>query len=390
MFKLSLTKIHPNYLNLFLFIYFIILPFIFAVHKVEYIIPLIVACIGFFSFLIGSKLNINIDFLSNEFHDTNFKKLILLIFLLIDINSILSYFFVGINQNAYNLGYLDSAGSNTLYKQIIITGLSFVKFYIYAGYMKNNKKLFFVIAFLSVLAAITGRVRFDIVKSLIFFGLFGISFNYIKVGWVKILIALIMSPFFMLITLIKRDYVGSIDFISLISVIKNMMIKFNENNYLWDMLKMSMESFATFDIYKNVINDGFVSPVNGVIRIIFNFIPRSIWVEKPLPLQIVLASRYNESAYLAGGGIFANIFGDAFINGGIFMVVIFMFILGMISNYLYKVSIKATTTKSLCVAAYAIFIIFFFNFYRGYLSDMTWQFILFFVVFKVLNMFEKR
>ncbi|MFE4525522.1 O-antigen polymerase [Cytobacillus firmus] len=383
--------LHPITINTFLFIYFIFLPFLFVSNKSEYFLAFFIAILGFFSFIFGYKLKFKrVMFLENEFKDLTIKRFLLIVFILIDLSSIYSFVFGGISQGAYNLGYLEVAGSNSLYKQVFHVAISFVKFYIYSGYMKNNKRLFMTLFLVSLFASFSSRVRFDVVQIIIFFGVFGIYFKYIKIGLLRIAIILMLSPIFMLAMLIKRDYVGNTNISNLFVVIQNSMQEiFYDKTHFFEMIKISMESFATFEIYNKVIADNFISPTNGIIRIIFNFIPRSIWSEKPYPLQIVLASEYNKTAYNAGGGVFANIYGDAYANGGLLGIIVIMFSLGIVSKMLYNETLKQTESQALYVGFYCVFLIYFTHFYRGYLSDMTWQFLLFIMTFIFLNCLEK-
>lgn len=377
-------------INIFLFFYFIIIPFLLIKNKQNYVLGIIIAFIGYLSFSIGFNVSFNNKvLLKNRFNDNNFKRILFSIFILQDFIKIIGFIINGVNQNAYNIDYLEAGGSNSLYMMIISKSIYFIKLYIYSGYISKNKKTFFSVFIISLAASFTSRVRFDIITVLVFFIIYGNYFNYIKLNFFKIGIAIIISPIIMLATLIKRDFVGSLDIFSIIENIKQTLLSFYYNNQLLDMIKMSMESFETFNIYNNVITDNLIIPLSGMFRIIFNFIPRSIWPNKPYPMQVMLAYEYNKNAYYAGGGIFANIYGDAYLNGGIIGIVVILFVLGVLSRKIYTSSQISTESKNVNVGMYCLFVTFFINFYRGYLSDMTWQLVLYLIIFKVMNNFEK-
>jgi oligosaccharide repeat unit polymerase len=146
-----------------------------------------------------------------------------------------------------------------------------------------------------------------------------------------------------------------------------------------------MEAPATFDIFNRVVQDNFVLPESGVIRVFFNFIPREIWPGKPLPMQIELAREYNPSGFEAGGGVFAGFYGDAYANAGLVGAILLPFLVGLLLNVAYKKAIYRSSIDGVSIGFYAVLVVFFANAYRGYFSDMTWQVILLYGVFWSLS-----
>lgn len=61
------------------------------------------------------------------------------------------------------------------------------------------------------------------------------------------------------------------------------------------------------------------------------------------------------------------------------------FLVGLLLNKSYKNAITNSSASSVNIGLYSVLVIYFANFYRGYFSDMTWQIILLYGVFWILN-----
>lgn len=387
----NIKFVSPVFIFIIMFIYFIVIPFISMDRITDYIYSFLIAIIGFFSFIFGYILKPSESSLIRKYPQrTIIKKILLYIFLINDAFTFIQLLLFGISQDAYNLSYLNSQGANSLYLMILTNILTFVKMYIYFQYSSYGKKQYWFIFILSILVAFTSRQRFDIVSIVCMFGIFGIFYNYIKIKLGLIIpLAIVLFPVFSTVALVARDFVGTATLSEYFQYIKFALKSQLNSGQLSELVKTSMESFATYEIFNQVIKNNLILPLNGIFRIFFLAIPRSFWPEKPLPMQNMLAYHFVPEAYRKGGGVFANIFGDAYLNGGILMVIIILFILGILFRKLFNNLTNWDKKSPISIGVYSYSIVFLLSFYRGQLSDILWQFILMLFVFKICNSFER-
>jgi hypothetical protein len=380
----------PLLLNLILFLYFIALPFYLTNKRHEYYAAIFLATIGFISLNIALLINSkNIEHLTPKLTWGQAPEILLIIFIAFDILKIFNFLLHGVSQSAYSEDYGKVKGWN-LYFLLAWAAFGFCKYYFYSIIIAKNQRVFWLIFLVSLLAAFPGRARFEIISTILFFVIFGSIKNYIRLKSWHIFAGIIISPILMLLLLIKRNIIGDFNLPQVFNLIFDNLINLWRDADLSRELLVSMEAPATFEIFNQVVNDNFVRPENGVLRVFFNFIPRELWPDKPLPMQIELARAYNPSGFEAGGGVFAGIYGDAYANAGMIGVILMPFLVGLLLNKSYKNAITKSQKSSVNIGLYSVLVIYFANFYRGYFSDMTWQIILLYGVFWILNKFNNN
>jgi len=380
----------PFLLNFILFLYFIIMPFWVADKSQEHYVALIVAFFGFASLNIGLLIKVRPmdNSVISDFSRAKMVDIFVIFFVGYDLLRFFDFLLNGASQVSYHQIY--SKHGWGLYILLFWVMLGFLKYYCYSLILSRGRKIFWILFLISLCSASVGRARFELVSVVMFFVIFGVLNDYLRIRLYQLMVGLVVAPVFMLFLLIKRNIVGDFNFLQMWNLI------FEKLKVLWgdsDMsreLLVSMEAPATFEIFTRVIEDKFVRPESGVIRIFFNFIPRELWPEKPLPMQIELARIYNPSGFEAGGGVFANIYGDSYANAGIFGVVLLPFLVGLLLNIAYKNASSPSSVNAVSVGFYAVLVVYFANFYRGYFSDMTWQVILLYVIFWLSNQFLGR
>jgi hypothetical protein len=160
------------------------------------------------------------------------------------------------------------------------------------------------------------------------------------------------------------------------------------------LLKISAESFRSFEDLTNVIQDNFIHPESGVIRIFFMPISRELWPDKPESISRILAKEYSYNQYVAGGGTVATIFGDTFINGHILGVIFLLLMLGYVSKAIYNTMIQnhdiSIEQRSILIMAYCMFVFDFLHYFRGFFSEYYWKTIICMASFCVFYAIHKR
>ena len=377
----------PLLLNLVLFLYFIVMPFCLVDKRQEYYAALFVAVVGFVSINIGLLIKVGRNECSVQMPDFSRGRLaevIVALFVVYDLLRIFRFLVDGVSQAAYYEDYGKSQGWG-LYLLLVWVVLGFCKYYFYSIVLANGRWVFWSIFAISLLAAIPGRVRFELVGVVIFFTIYGALNGYLKLRLYHLVVGVVVAPVLMLLLLIKRDIVGDVGVLQIWHLVFDMLVSLWGHSDLVSALLVSMEAPATFEIFNRVVQDNFVLPESGVIRVFFNFIPREIWPDKPLPMQIELARVYNPSGFASGGGVFANIYGDAYANAGFVGVIFLPFMVGLFLNIAYKKAISKSSMAGVKIGFYSVLVVYFANFYRGYFSDVTWQIILLYCFFWSLN-----
>ncbi len=208
--------------------------------------------------------------------------------------------------------------------------------------------------------------------------------NYIIINRIKIILATIILPVIFVVLLITREN----------SEIKNIFV------LLWtslqtltlqrfiNLLAVAFESFKSFEILNLVIHNNFIHIESGIIRIVFMFISRDIWQNKPEAISRIISKEFVNNQYLQGGGTVATIYGDAYINGGIIGIIIILLLLGVISKVVYNTCILNNKTNkflnSVLIMFYSLYIFDFIFYARGFFSEFYWKSIISFIVFIVL------
>lgn len=298
----------PLLLNFVLFLYFIVMPFWLADKRQEYYAALFVAFIGFVSLNIGLLIKVqHRDWGASDFPRGRLAEIFVALFVVYDLLRIFRFLVDGVSQAAYHEDYGKSGFG--LYILLVWVILGFCKYYLYSIILAHGRRVFWMIFAISLLAAIPGRVRFELVGVVVFFVVYGALNGYLVGRLYHLVIGAVVAPILMLLLLIKRDIVGDVDSLRVWRLVFDRLVSLWGNYDLGKELLVSMEAPATFEIFHRVVQDHFVRPESGVIRVFFNFIPREIWPDKPLPMQIELARAYNPSGFNAGGGVFANIYG---------------------------------------------------------------------------------
>ncbi|HIP34096.1 MAG TPA: oligosaccharide repeat unit polymerase [Bacteroidia bacterium] len=371
-----------KYLFLFLTIYFIFIPFLFEISFLSFITILIVL-IGSISFMQGYKTN-------KFFLLTEQKLKINSIFIGIGILFLLNDLIQGLN-NLFSIRDMESYSSLyeqqdtlSLYMQIVYLSIYFIKYYLYALIMNKNKALFYLIFLSQIMIFFNSPTRLVALSPFIIFIIYGYYIGYIKINLFKIVIVFLSLPFLFVVLLLSR---GKSDGMNYIQILENTINNLTLDNFV-SILKVALESFKSFDDLTNLITTNFVHLESGIIRIIFMPISRTIWEDKPEPLARIIAKEFSPNAYDSNGGMVATIFGDAFVNGHVFGVIILLFILGAMSKIIYNTLHKNMQInkdqRAILIMFYSNFIFHFIYYMRGFFSDLLWKTLLLVIIYFVL------
>lgn len=383
----GLFYISPFFVSSFLFFYFFLLPPILGQINLQDFLPVLVSCLGFIALIIGARIGIMWNCTMGR--DTRFTGIVYAMFsffLFLDLLKIILMFLFGFEQALYSADYRNMAKSSHLYLLFFQKLSLYVKYLCYSLVLYRHKRLFYITCFITLFASFENRARMYILNNLIFFGILSIYFGLFKLSFLRVVSITLLAPFAFLIALIKRDFVGYYSLGSVGGEIHKAVINILNDGLIWQNIKTAMECFKTYEFYYEVIDKNMILPLNGFIRIFFNPIPRIIWSEKPLPLQNELARHLNERAFENGGGIFAGLFGDLYLNGGMIFVLAGAVLLGTFFGRSYRRTFMAKGDNvGLSIGMYSVAVMFFVNFWRGYFSDMLWQFILFLLTCHIIQ-----
>src|SRR5690606_718598 len=100
---------------------------------------------------------------------------------------------------------------------------------------------------------------------------------------------------------------------------------------------VGLETFYSYETLALVVEDRFIEPFSGYLRIFFMLVPRSFWADKPESISRLIAANYYPEAYYKGGGQLAGPIGDSYINGGVLGVLLIWLLIGYFSCYLFRV-----------------------------------------------------
>ncbi|MFS6801880.1 O-antigen polymerase [Edwardsiella tarda] len=386
----SIDYFGVNFFSFIGFSFFIFLPF--SINERDgSILGLIIAVIGMFSFYIGGRtkkrFSINNVYFPRLFDF--FAKIILVYYFYMTIHFFLEKIeVVSYTESYLNVDYL------AIYLKVFDVFAGFLSFYILSNYVGNNKKKFIFVAILSITVNLHSNTRLNLILPAIFWMGYGYYFGFIKLTFLRIFSLLLLSPIVFTFLLLKRVMMGQYDsYIDQIKTIYNYL----DFHTLMQNVVVSMETFRSYDIYVRIINEGFIHIESGFIRLFFMIIPRNIWTEKPESVSRIISHNYFPEQYYGGGGTVANIFGDAYINGGVLAVIIILFFWGGISKIIYNTTIKRlylyesdSKTRAFIITFYLLYLMESIQYFRGFMSESFWRLLYLIAITLILSKIFRR
>lgn len=308
--------------------------------------------------------------------------------------SIVSFLLSTVEVSSYTEKYLN-VNYIEIYKNIFQVLLEFIKYYILAAFVGTSKRKYYIVFALSFLANLHSDTRLNLVLPAIFWCGYGYYFGIIKITIFRVISILACTPIIFTFLLLKRVMKGT--YSSYIEQMKYIYDYLSQET-LFENIYVSMESFRSYELYIHIIQDGFIHIESGFLRIVFMFIPRSFWADKPESVSRIISHNYFPEQYYGGGGTVANIFGDAYINGGILGVIIIMLFWGGITRLIYNTTIKRlnsvksdTSTSTFLVTFYLLYLLESIQYFRGFMSESFWKLLyLIFITLFISRAFRKN
>jgi oligosaccharide repeat unit polymerase len=377
-------------INIVLFIYFYIIPFMFSINLNNYNAFLFATC-GLFFLYAGTTMvpRVQLKDITVDFTRSFNLKFLLLCLILPDIVQITRAILFGIEIVDYadNFSIKDNI---SLYSMIPGMMIRSFKLYMYALLMGENKVIFIFVLALELFIAFMAQTRMVLIQTVVIFATYAFYMGFYKPKVWHFVVFVLSSPLIFTILLIKRGVVGVLTLSQFfIEIVKKLSMK-----NIGSLLLIAVESFDSYEIFSMVINNRFVRPGNGIIRIFFMPIPRTIWDSKPEAMGREIARFFNPYNYRSGGGNFATLFGDLYINGSLIGVIVLSVAIGFIGKMLQNLAEfdykKNSVAKSVMAITYGFFISEYLNYFRGYFSDSYWKLICFIIIFAISHYFTIR
>lgn len=374
--KSQLNYFNPTIIFGLGWVFFCLLPLVYFGEPSLLIILLNIVFVS--SFIIGCILSYRSkNWIRYVLYDNKFLKLKSSLSLLCFLYLIIKLYFIStteISSGNYSGKY---AVESQLYLYLMIFDKLFNVIFLFflSLFAIEGKVKFYLIFFLSLLSTFFEPTRLLIILTLVYWILLGVSVGYIKIRLISVILIILASPFIFSFLLIKRVYSfegSSYDFIF-------HLFKLIDYDLLVSGMVNGLETFESYKALTNVINDNFIHPLSGFIRIMFMPIPRTFWIDKPESVARLIAENYYPEAYQKGGGQLAGPIGDGFINAGFLGVFIIWLVLGFLSISFYKyfkygVMKGSNIEKVYYCTFYYIYLIYFINCLRGFASDLFWVF----------------
>lgn len=366
---------------LFLTIYFSIIPFGFNINSKSYY-AIIIVLLGSLFFFTGASTRKYLSGVGGRHFPVSLSIFIGFIIVLTDFGFGSYKIIFGLSADEYTASFF-VIDHDALYLKILDAVVFSVKYYYLAIFSSRSKHYFYMAFFAAVVYTISSPIRLVVLQPFIIFIVFGYYFGYLKIGYIKIFIALMFAPIIFIILLMGRGLGGATFQERLVSGFNQLDVVF-----LASQLTIALESFNSFEVFVNIVESNFVHIESGILRFFLMPISRSVWPDKPESISRIISKEYNNDQYIDGGGSVALIFGDAFINGHIFGVIIILLILGFISKVVYNTMIKNLNSRDVTSAvfsmSYAVFVYDFLYFYRGFFSELLWETAIFQIIFLFL------
>ena len=373
----------PNSIFNFLFVFFIVIPQVITLKLgwaslIDFWI-LVICLLGLLAYHLGTSHKYKFRFVADK--NAKFMTCVAIIFLVIDFGAGFQNFLVK-EAVEYRTSFM-VANHNSIYKQLIFLVLLYIKFYAISVLIANSQKLFWIVFLVEFFCYIGSPVRLIALMPVIIFMTYGFYRSYIKMTFLRVILATCILPVVFVVLLLVRGMNGNNSFFrQLIDIITNLDLE-----RLSQVLLVALESTMSYRYLKEIVTENFVSIESGILRNAFLVISRSIWPDKPESISRIVAKKYNSQQYNEGGGSVATIFGDGFINLHILGVFAICLIAGYGLKLVYNgiVSESDVRSQSIRIMLYAVSVHQFLFFFRGFMSETYWKFIILVLVFKTLN-----
>ena len=139
---------------------------------------------------------------------------------------------------------------------------------------------------------------------------------------------------------------------------------FFDSSPLLNLNYLLTESFDTYNSFVTVVDQNIITYGYQLLGVIFFFIPRVIWLEKPVGSGTYVSELNN----LEFGNISLNYYGEAFINFGYLGVLLFTLILGLVIRRMELLDLKVLISRrklNIFIIIYLIMIPYIFFILRG-------------------------
>lgn len=370
---------------------FIYLPVFFFPTNIYYILLSFILVLSFlFGYFLSdfSKKRKEYKYISKF----DFKKVKLLIIVIYLIYVYIYINFIGAETGAYADKYAHES-QISLYMQLLDRPSKLILIFLLSCIVYDSKRNYMVVSALYLLISLSSNTRFDFILSAVYWVGYGAYLGYFRIKFIYIFMSLIILPFLAAVLLLKRVMVFESN--NIIHIFSELYERLSLE-IIMDAMYNGIEIFTSYLTGMAVINDGFIHPLSGIVRILFLAIPRTIWLEKPESISRIIAKEYFPGAYSAGGGQIAGPIGDAYINGGALGVVIIWVLVGFFSSRSYAL---LKSNFHLSPSPYKVYIwLMYFNFLsyliyvmRGFGSDFLWTFLFQLIIIKIIfSIFFRR
>jgi hypothetical protein len=288
----------------------------------------------------------------------------------------------GLAQQSYHKLFIVENYDN-LYWQIPTRFLAEFEFFSLGAFVGISRLRYATVLVVGLLEGILSPTRMVLIRILVVWGIYGALMGIFKITKKKIIFVVSVCPALFLFLLVKRGMIG-VHFNGLFDLLSKTFFHLGQLN--WLALKhnalAALECFDSYAYFLEILKNGDVEWGYVIFRTPALFVSRSIWPDKPEAIQRVLAAKYNPEAYRNWGGVVATILGDGYFNGGLLGVSLECFALGAGLQMLWIFAKSRRPKAGECygvfrAAFYASAVFFVMQFFRGFFSDMLWQFAVF-------------
>jgi len=251
--------------------------------------------------------------------------------------------------------------------------LAFISGHLIIKLLESSQKITaMIVMFLSSIILFNNFTRMFLLMMFLYIFIY----FYIKSKKIYLLQILLLAfgSFSLLVTMLFNRVYHEIDFVKIFDYLKNIepagLIKLIDNYFVYEAYLKTIEYFPKMHDYLYG---------NTIIRVLFFWIPREVWENKPEGLTSYVARLFFGTSRSAEYSTGMTITGEFYINFGVMGVVIFSLLLGYISAYMVKRLL--ITNKEYVQIISLMFIVYFPHIARGGSSTTIIMIILYSIIF---------
>lgn len=340
---------------------------------------------GYHAYMLPAKQNLSVKKPIWYFSKKRLKLVVLGSFL-IGLVSLVIFFqqvgfitYVSTDRSLRYFLYSDAATFG-FFSDFLSTSIVFLSVHVIEAYIDRPRRalLFIVLAFIPFIyfnISLFSGSRITVVRPGLIIAFYWILRKHAtKFSWrIAALFAILLV--FLVASGVYRQSIGAADSFNATLVILGAMTPALVHNYA----TQSMDFTTAYDIFLLLHNRNYnLGMGDTYLKLLYQFIPRSLWPEKPDNITVVMSKIFRPEQFEIGVSYNPTLLGEMYYNFGLAGVIVGCFLVGMCIAWLYRFGRRNIESAPMTLI-YVVLVVSIIEHGRGAFSNITMTYLLFYL-----------